>query len=155
MTTSRLMMLFPLSKFVIIDLFPNCSLAYIFLSAMFGTDQVQLVTEHDSHSFKDFKENKSRCLIIPPWLVKFLNDNADVVINTMSFQHMNINNLIFYDHLMNHAKVKYLYQVNRTIKKDLEDITIANQPWVHRSQVLHQSNLFPNTAHMEQFSRLS
>ena len=55
-------------------------------------------------------------------------DKVDIVVNTMSMQHMTNKNLNYYFTQIERLHPKYLYLVNRNIKRDPTDIEIQNYP---------------------------
>jgi hypothetical protein len=55
-------------------------------------------------------------------------NQADIIINTMSMQHMTKTNLDFYFQQIERLEPNYLYLVNRNIKRDQTDIEIQNYP---------------------------
>jgi len=57
-----------------------------------------------------------------------LSDQIDLVINTMSMQHMTQMNLDFYFEEINRLNIPYLYLVNRNILRDLSDVKFEDYP---------------------------
>ena len=55
-------------------------------------------------------------------------DGVDVVVNIMSMQHMSKKNLEYYFGEISRINPKYLYLVNRNIKRDPSDIEVQNYP---------------------------
>ena len=155
MTAEKVLTVNTEAKFIIIDLFPNASLALAYISSVFGPDMVRLATGSDQVSAfgKDLLAGNIRCLILPPWLLPTLSTKADVVLNTMSFQHMNSQNLEFYSDYFKTIDLRFLYQVNRSTVRDPEDVVVANQPWQSKAEILHEQVIYASN-YIEQFLML-
>ncbi len=105
------------SRFIIVDLIENLILASEFLSEAginFGT-------------ISDFSNENVSVLLLSGGDIRHL-DKVDIVVNTMSMQHMSNQNLKYYFGQIERLHPKYIYLVNRNIKRDPSDIVIQNYP---------------------------
>jgi cyclopropane fatty-acyl-phospholipid synthase-like methyltransferase len=105
------------SKFIIVDLIENLILASEFLNESginFGT-------------ISDLSNNNVSVLLLSGGDMRSV-DKVDIVVNTMSMQHMTNENLNYYFGEIERLHPKYIYLVNRNIKRDLTDVEIQNYP---------------------------
>ena len=105
------------SKFIIVDLIENLILASEFLNESginFGT-------------ISDLSNNNVPVLLLSGGDMRSV-DKVDIVVNTMSMQHMTNQNLNYYFGEIERLHPKYIYLVNRNIKRDLTDVEIQNYP---------------------------
>jgi putative sugar O-methyltransferase len=57
-----------------------------------------------------------------------LDCQIDLLINTMSMQHMTQKNLEFYFHHINRLRIQFMYLVNRNTIRDETDVKLENYP---------------------------
>lgn len=105
------------SKYIIVDLPENLFLAYEFLT----NANLNCGTILDLH-------NKNVDVILINGDDLKAVQEVDVVVNTMSFQHMKIENLEYYFDQIDRIGPKFIYLVNRIIKRDISDVEIQNYP---------------------------
>ncbi|MFH0837422.1 MAG: putative sugar O-methyltransferase [Candidatus Aenigmatarchaeota archaeon] len=116
-----------------IDLPESMMLAYYYLNNS-GIDTIVFNRKNIS--------NTKKVVICPPWLLKYVKNKFDLVINTMSFQHMSIENLIFYFSQINRLNIDKIFLVNRNIEHDKSDIRADNYP-IDKSYKLTKESLYP------------
>jgi hypothetical protein len=75
--------------------------------------------------------------------------NCDFVINTMSFQHMNKVNIEYYFSNIFRIQPRKIYLVNRSVKRDLTDISIFDYPNDPRYRLVRENSIFTDE-HIEQ-----
>ncbi len=105
------------SRFIIVDLIENLILATEFLSEAginFGT-------------ISDLSNENVSVLLLSGGDIQHL-DRVDIVVNTMSMQHMTNQNLKYYFGQIERLHPRYIYLVNRNVKRDPTDIEIQNYP---------------------------
>lgn len=110
-----------ISKYFIVDLPENLLLEHFFLAEL-GFNVLPW-----SHYCKD--TNQIDCVVLMNGndLVE-LDEEVDLLINTMSMQHMSRKNLDFYFNQIGRIEPKKLYLVNRNTTRDQSDIPIENYP---------------------------
>jgi hypothetical protein len=105
------------SKYIIVDLIENLILASEFLKEAgisFGT-------------ISDFTNDDVSVLLLTGGDIQKLQ-KVDIVINTMSMQHMSSRNLTYYFGHIERLDPEFIYLVNRNIKRDPTDTEIQNYP---------------------------
>lgn len=112
-----------LENYYLIDLPENLALSFYYLKN--NGCNVSVASERDG-----LKESLSsaRVVLLPPWMLQKYDFKVDLLINTMSFQHMNLGNLLYYFDNVKRLKIPFLYLVNRNKKKDPEDVEILKYP---------------------------
>ena len=104
---SRIMRARPKAVYLSSDLPINMILTEAYLRSMFGDACKPAYNVHN-----DLPEG-ARSVVMPPWKFFRLKGRATIVLNTMSFQHMDARNHAFYGEVMNHVEARLLYFVNR------------------------------------------
>lgn len=119
--TSSLLQRRRISKYFIVDLPENLLLEHFYLSEL-GYKVIPW-----SHYCKD--PNQIDCIILMNGndLLE-LNEEVDLLINTMSMQHMSKKNLDFYFQQIERIGPTKLYLVNRNTARDQTDVSIENYP---------------------------
>ncbi len=105
-------------KYIIIDLPHNCKLINYYLN----NNDI-----HTTNSYEYFINNQS-VLVLEPGEISKIICNVDIAVNTMSFQHMELDQLQEYFQLFKRLNVKFIYHVNRVEKRDPSDIGCDNYP---------------------------
>lgn len=119
------------SRYIIVDLPENLILAAEFLSNLripFGT-----IENYPSDDFSVYLMSGGDLNRIK---------SVDVVINTMSMQHMNGSNLEYYFHEIARLNPKILFLLNRNIKRDPTDTEIQNYPIPTNFKVKKSNRIF-------------
>lgn len=125
-------------KICLIDLPENLILANQYLSSV-GIDT----------SINFNADNFNEVTLLLPCDIDSLLGKVDLVINTMSFQHMTQKNINDYFHFINLSLPKFLYLVNRNIKRDETDVVIDNFPISNKFKKIFDKN-FQTNFHKEQ-----
>jgi putative sugar O-methyltransferase len=110
-------------KYVLVDLPENLSLAYYYNSSLKNTDVHTILNTSDLS-----KLDEDGVFLVGPWMLKELSVDVDLVINTMSFQHMTVDNLEYYFDFINKVMPNAVYHVNRNVKRDETDIVVDDYP---------------------------
>jgi len=119
------------SKYIIVDLIENLILSSEYLSeAGLNFDVFPVISDDDD----------SIHLLAGGDIQKL--DNVDIVVNTMSMQHMSEENLKYYFNQINRLNPALIYLVNRNIKRDPTDIEIQNYPVPKRYKVKKRNFIF-------------
>lgn len=80
-------------------------------------------------SQRDTRNSRMPCVfLLNGEEISELTDQVDLMINTMSMQHMTEMNLDFYFEHIQRLVIPYLYLVNRNTLRDLEDIKFEDYP---------------------------
>lgn len=108
-----------ISKYFTVDLPENLLLEHFYLAES-GFNVMPW-----SHYCKDRSQINCVVLMNGNDLVE-LDDEVDLLINTMSMQHMSRKNLDFYFNQIDRIGPKKLYLVNRNTARDQSDVTIEN-----------------------------
>jgi hypothetical protein len=119
---SELMQHLPIQRYFIVELPDAIPLAYFYLRARFDCP-IQVFYHSNDHV-----DPGAPMVILPPWKLPNLDGEIDLLINTMSFQHMLPENVEFYINQADRLKAKYLYLVNRDTKRDPTDPIISRYP---------------------------
>lgn len=96
-------------SYVLTDLPVNLILTYAYLRSFFGA------TVYGAFEGPISPPPGTRVMVVPPWRLSELSGRISVVVNTMSFQHMDARNHAFYGDVMRHLKARRLYHINRQI----------------------------------------
>jgi hypothetical protein len=112
----------PIGKYFIVELPEALPLAYFYLRACFDCP-IQVL-----YRAEDVVDPAARIVILAPWKLQELGGEVDLLINTMSFQHMMPESLEFYLRQTDRLKAKHLYMVNRDTKRDPTDLIISEYP---------------------------
>ncbi|MEQ8397090.1 putative sugar O-methyltransferase [Thalassobaculum sp.] len=113
---SRLMAIRPDVTYVLTDLPVNMVLTYTYLRSLYGDAVTGLWEDGDTLSAGH------RAAVVPPWRLRTLPLKVDLALNTMSFQHMDERNHLFYGNAMRTLGTRRLYHVNRNVYIDDPDI---------------------------------
>jgi hypothetical protein len=135
-TAARLHREVPSVRYVITDLPLNLLLAAVFLEDHFPGELQTIWLEEDERSL-----NKS-FVLVAPWLLPTLDMHVDLALNTMSFQHMSLQNLDFYGEMLERFTTARLYHVNRTVMRDPTDIMVSAYPF-RRNYTVEQTSRSP------------
>ena len=129
---------FPLDTYYLVDLPENLLLAYINLTQ----GGIPVATIDNVHA--DFRG----VILLTGDEIASVN-KADIFVNTMSFQHMNLRNIeFFFSHLFR-IQPKKMYFVNRLEKRDPTDISILDYPKNVNYRLKKQNRIFTHK-HLEQ-----
>jgi hypothetical protein len=104
---SRLMAIRPDVTYLLSDLPVNMVLTHTYLTSLYGDAVTGLWQDDDTLSAGH------RAVVVPPWRLRSLPLRVDLAVNTMSFQHMDQRNHLFYGGVMKTLGVRSLYHVNR------------------------------------------
>jgi len=110
-----------ISKYFIVDLPENLLLEHFYLA------ELGFLVMPWSDYCKDPKQNNCVVLLNGNDLIE-LDEDVDLLVNTMSMQHMSKMNLDFYFEQIGRLKPKKLYLVNRNTARDQSDVPIENYP---------------------------
>ncbi len=111
-----------INKYILVELPERLPISYFYLKSCFNT-RIQLL-----YKPKDKLDPSARIVLAAPWKLQDLDKNIDLLINIMSFQHMNIKNLKFYFKIVDTLNIKRMYLVNRNKKMDKTDVVIDKYP---------------------------
>jgi hypothetical protein len=81
------------------------------------------------------------------------DESYDIAINTMSFQHMNFNQIKTYFCLMKELNTKFIYYLNRISIRDAGDTSCLNYP-IDQKYKLIISNYWQGKDHLERLFKL-
>jgi len=109
-------------RYYLVDLPENMVLAYYY-HLQSGNRVCVVINDNDL----DKIENHN-VVIVAPWMLDKLTQHVDLLVNTMSFQHMTRENIDYYFSFITKLNVKHFYHVNRVIKRDPTDIVAAEYP---------------------------
>lgn len=109
-------------RYFIVELPESVPLVYFYLRVCFDCPVQVLYRKEDQ------VDPSARVVILVPWKLPDLTGEIDLLINTMSFQHMMPESVQFYLSHADRLKVKYLYLVNRDTKLDPTDLIISQYP---------------------------
>lgn len=103
-------------------------------------------------AFWYLKNEEKAPTFIAPWELPGLNARIDLFVNTMSFNHMNRDNLEYYFNEINRLKPKYLFLVNRNWKRDPTDVIMDDYPISKDYKLIKEEKLpwlvFPHHNHL-------
>lgn len=103
--------------------FPDTlALCYFYLKSLLGGG-IRIIYQQGSSFDQD-----AQVFLMAPWMLPHLNAPIDLTINTMSFQHMNEENLKFYFGQIDRLRSHWIYLVNRNVKRDPTDVPIDRYP---------------------------
>jgi len=123
-------------RYFLVDLPENLSLAYYYHKCL--GNEIQTI-------FKDqdlYKTKNKGIFLIAPFMLHEINIKLDLVINTMSFQHMTKKNIDYYFRFINEKEILNLYYVNRTIKRDESDVVEQDYPIDKKFILTHDEEFF-------------
>ena len=106
---------------------------------------------HNAHLHYDpaslLLNTSSHVNVLCPWILKRLEQPIDLVINTMSFQHMNASNHAFYFENLRRLEVPFIFSLNRvqTYKKGEDPYLETAQEYGYESEA--QLSLAPWLSH--------
>ena len=130
--------------YYLVELPESIPLAYFFLRASFDCPVAVFYGKRIPSS------DSARIVLLPPWKLPELKIPLDLVINTMSFQHMDSQNLAFYFGEVERLNAKRMYLVNRNKKEDRTDLPIDDYPIPHSLRLVKDSPwIFGGSAHRE------
>ncbi len=135
---------FAIKTYILIDLPENLSLSYYYLSNS-GLKVKVAVKEKDLDSI-NITETEKVVILLAPWLLPKLSRKVDLFINTMSFQHMTLDNLKYYLSEIDRLKVRKLYLVNREGKRDPSDVVMSKYP-ISSAYELVKKEAYPLSNH--------
>ena len=136
----------PIGRYVIVELPDAMPLAALYLRACFE-EPVQALAGPD-----EAPDPEARILILPPWALPHLPGEADLLINTMSFQHMTAESLQFYFAQAQRLRTGHMYLVNRDVQRDPTDVPISRYPIPDEYRLLERRP-YPFEPHVEAWFR--
>jgi putative sugar O-methyltransferase len=77
---------------------------------------------------QDVSKPNAQLVLLPPWLLPAVTGRVDLIVNTVSFNHMDRRNLNFYFGEIGRLQAKRLYLVNRNWKREPTDVAIDDYP---------------------------
>jgi len=116
-----------IKKYVLVDLPESLALTYYYLM--------------NSQCKKD------RFIILPPWELAKTDNSFDLLVNTMSFQHMSKENINYYFSEIERLNIKNLFLVNRDTVRDPSDVKISDYPIPSKYRLVKQDN-YPFSRHL-------
>lgn len=128
---AELLRRFPIGQYLAVELPESVPLAYFYLKSLFDCN-IQILYKKD-----DRIDPSARIVILPPWKLNDLDGEADLMINTMSFQHMMPESVGFYLGHADRLKARHLYLVNRDTKRDPTDLVISEYPIPDYYKTIH------------------
>ena len=112
-----------IDKYFFVDLFDALPLAYFYLTQKLPKDEIQIIARKD-HEINPH----AKVIILPPNLLYKVTKKISLFINTMSFQHMNLESIDFYLKEASRLDSENLFLNNRDWIRDPSDIKISNYP---------------------------
>jgi len=109
-------------QYFVLELPESVPLAYFYLRACFDCPIQVLYRPEDG------LDSTARIVILAPWKLPDLGGEINLLINTMSFQHMSRENLDYYFAELDRLKVKWMYLVNRDTQRDPTDVIVSQYP---------------------------
>lgn len=143
---------FAIKTYILIDLPENLSLSYYYL-ANSGLKVKVAVKDSDLNMISDNGKEKI-VILLAPWLLPKLRLKIDLFINTMSFQHMTLENITYYLSEIGRLKTRYLFLINRDAKRDPSDVEISKYP-IPSGYTLVQEEKYPLSDHKTRIYSLS
>ncbi len=116
-----------IKKYVLVDLPESLALSYYYLRN----------SECDIDKF----------VIVAPWMLPEVEKDFDLLINTMSFQHMSKDNIRYYFNQIDRLDIKNLYLVNRDTIRDATDTKISEYPIPEKYKLVKQDD-YPFSKHI-------
>ncbi|GEM_PF-3003404 len=109
-------------RFFLVELPDTLPLAYFYLRASFEVPVQCLFHAGDR------MDPNARIVVLAPWMLPQLQAELDLLINTMSFQHMMSESVRFYLEQADRLNTRVLYLVNRDTQRDPTDLVISKYP---------------------------
>lgn len=106
-------------RYYLVELADSVPLAYFYFRTSFDCPMLVLIDPEDHAGVDD------RIIVLPPWKLPDVDEPIDLLINTMSFQHMMPVSVDFYLREADRLKARYLYLVNRDVKRDPTDPVLS------------------------------
>jgi hypothetical protein len=133
-------------RYIIVELPESVPLCYFYLKALLDAP-IQVLYKPG-----DVVDPEARIVVVPPWILPFLEPPLGLAINTMSFQHMNAKNLRFYFRELERIRIAKMYLVNRNQVRDPEDVIMDDYPIPAHLKVISQGRfIFGSPALIERF----
>ena len=121
-----------IGRYFMVELPKNVPYVYFYLRACFDCPVQVLYRKEDQINLS------ARIVILAPWMLPILDSEIDLLVNTMSFQHMFAKSLYFYLRHADRLKAKHLYLVNRDTKLDSTDVIISQYPIPRGYEMLYR-----------------
>ena len=106
---------------------------------------ISIISEEDLNSIKDLGNEKT-VLLVAPWMLPKVNLEFDLFVNTMSFQHMDKNNLDYYLSEVGRLNIPNLFLVEGAIRHRPEEVNFDNYP-IPRKYELIKEDKYPFSKH--------
>lgn len=130
--------------YCLVELPDALALAYFYLRGCFDVP-IQVLYRPDQQL-----DSAARLVLVAPWKLPEVQASLDLLINTMSFQHMDRGNLEFYFQQAERLQVKRMYLVNRNTVRDPSDVPIDEYPIPSRLRLVRDGRYpFGFAAHRE------
>ena len=139
------------NKYVLIELPEIIPLAYWYLKNS-GLKVFSIIFDNDLKTLKEEKAPQN-VFILAPWMLSKIDNNFDLFINTMSFNHMTKKNINYYFSEIDRLNVKNLFLVNRDTIRDPSDIKISDYPVPNKYQLLKEEK-YPFSKHLIKIYKL-
>lgn len=104
---SKLLAIRPDITYVLTDLPVNMVLTHTYLRSFFGDGVAGVWNDGDRPSAAQ------KVVVVPPWRLSDLGMRVDLAVNTMSFQHMDERNHVYYGNALRTLGTRQIYHVNR------------------------------------------
>lgn len=132
----------PIARYAIVELPDAVPLAWFYLRACFD-EPVEVAMDA-----RAALRSEARLIVLPPWALPDLPGEADVLINTMSFQHMTMDSLRFYFAHADRLRTRHVFLVNRETRRDPTDVPASYYP-LPKGYTLRDRRSYPFEPHVE------
>lgn len=124
---------FTVGRVLLVELPESVPLCWFYFSSLFDC-RIQVL-----YRAADTVDPDARIIILAPWMLPAIEGQVDLAINTMSFQHMNRANLVYYFEQIDRLNTSRVYLVNRNTIRDREDVVIEQYPIPPRFRCLKEA----------------
>ena len=109
-------------QYLLVELPDAMPLAYFYLKASFDCP-IQVLYQPGETVDPD-----ARIVILAPWKLADVSDGIDLLVNTMSFQHMTEENIKYYFAEVGRLAPEWMYLVNRELPSENSYVRISDYP---------------------------
>lgn len=132
--------------YFLVELPERLPFSYFYLRAIFN-EPIQLICDANCKL-----DPEARIVLLTPWALENLKKEIDLLINTASFQHMDIKNLKFYFNQSERLNVRRMFLMNRNTQRDPSDVIIDEYPIPKSVKLLKDEKwLFGELCHRERY----
>jgi len=133
--------------YILVELPEILPLSYWYLRNSRCNKVLTVISEEDLDKLKEKNLNDKIAILAAPWMLKKIDINLDIFVNTMSFQHMTRENIGYYLSEVDRLNVRNLYLVNRDLTRDPTDVKISDYPIPQKYKLIKQDK-YPFSNHI-------